>query len=161
MLQRTIDGIKFTVKKLDVFDANDLDRELQELLPDALQGLDKAMKDTDDFLDIDLSGVGEIITKLFEKMPRENFREFCVKMLACVSYENGDKQIELKSEDLINACGLKVSGLYKLLWAVMEENGFLPFDLLAFGGVTEKIRDSLTAALSTNSTPEGSDGSES
>lgn len=157
MLQREIDGIKFTVKKLDVFDANDLDRELQELLPDALKGVDKIMGDTGDFLDIDLTGLGELLKTLFEKMPKEAFRAFCVNMFKCVSYEHGDKDVALSSAELINACGLKVTGLYKLLWAVMEENGFVPFDLLAFGNVTERIRDFLTAASTDDSTPANSE----
>ena len=161
MLKCKIQDTEFVVRKLDIFEANDLDRTILEILPDMLEGLDGVIKDGDTFMDIDLGALGRVMRTAFDRMPRDTFKSLCMRMFVCVSYVVNDKEIPMTSEQAINACGLRVSGLYRLLWAVMEENGFLPFDLLVFGGVMEKIRAFLEALKGSNNSSEELDESES
>lgn len=161
MLSREIDGIMFKVGKLDVFDANDLDRTLQELIPVILDGIESAQPESGDLLDTDFGSIAGAVRKLFEAMPSEKFRGFSVGMLASTKAVVNDNEIALTSTETIGGIGLKVSGLYKLLFAVMEENGFIPFDLVAFGGGTERILSLLGVTKGTKKSNEKSEKSES
>ncbi|MCK5236650.1 MAG: hypothetical protein KAR06_06655 [Deltaproteobacteria bacterium] len=142
MLKKTIDKIDFSVEKLDVFEANDLDRETQELLPVILRGIELAT-DKEDVLDLDFKQLAEAVEDLFKAMDREKFKDFSVRMCACVTAVVDGAPCRLTDAEAVGNIGLKVSGLYKLLYAVMEENGFLPFELLTSGGPMRKILNSL------------------
>jgi len=141
MLKRKIDEIDFSIEKLDVFEANDLDRETQELLPVIMRGIELASNK--EALDLDFNALAGAIENLFKLMDREKFKDFATRMCTCVTAKTKDKIEKLDSVESIGKIGLKVSGLYKLLYAVMEENGFLPFDLLASGKLTKRILNSL------------------
>jgi len=143
VLSKEIDNITFKIKKLDVFDANELDQQILALTPIILDGIDAVQPASGDLMDSNLGGLSEAIRKLFEAMPTETFNQFCVGMLACVTAEINENEIPLTSKEVIGKIGLKVSGLYKLLLAVMEENGFIPFELLASGELIKKTLSSL------------------
>ena len=154
MLEREIDGINFQVGKLDVFKANELDRQIQELAPIILDGIEAATKGTDDFMDADLGAIAGSLKSLFEAFPSDKFEEFSVGMLQSTKVMQGENALPLTSRDVIANVGLKVSGLYKLLFAVMEENGFIPFELLASGEKIKKILSSLGVSKATETESE-------
>jgi antitoxin component of RelBE/YafQ-DinJ toxin-antitoxin module len=157
VLKREIDGINFKVAKLDVFKANELDRQIQELIPTILDGIEAMADGKDNFLDADLSAIAGVLRKIFEAMTPDIFETFCVEMLQCTKVVQGDNELPLSSRDVIANVGLKVTGLYKLLFAVMEENGFIPFDLLASGNQIEKILSSLGVSKITRNEKSGSE----
>ena len=141
MLRKTIDKIDFSIEKLDVFEANDLDRETQELIPVLMRGIELASDK--DALDLDFKALADAVEELFKIMDKEQFKSFAVRMCACVTANVGVNERKLVDAEAVGNIGLKVSGLYKLLYAVMEENGFLPFELLTSGGPMRKILNSL------------------
>lgn len=152
MLNKEIDEVEFQITKLDVFEANALDRQLQELLPVVMKGIEIAAGDGEnsDVLDLDFAKLAEAIQNIFKQMSAEDFKTFCLNMFKCVTALNvggeggvGGASVSLDTEDGIKQVHLKVSSLYKLLFAVMEENGFIPFELLTFGPQIKKILSSL------------------
>jgi hypothetical protein len=140
MLRKDINGIRFSVGKLDVFEAARLDRRIQEIIPVVLEGIE-AIPDGD-LLSSDLSDLSAALKKLFEALTHEDFVKLCVDMFVCITAEKDNEKVQLDSREVIGDLGLKVIDLYILILAVMEENGFVPFELMASGFKIEKIINS-------------------
>lgn len=175
MLNKEIDGLQVEISKLDLFESFDLDRDIQDLAPVILSGLDEAQISVlgdlkkkkapkgktpkeegfglDDLMDLDLSKVADGVGKIINLIPRETYKELVTRAFKCVVVVAGSGQrTQLVTPEAIQTCGLSVVGSYKLLLAVMEENGFIPFVLLTPGSLMWKtISSQGVGSTTTNS----------
>lgn len=137
----TIDGIEFYFQPLPAFTALKLDKQIISLIAPALGGLDSLDNlslDTDINLKVITQGIG----KALDSFDSEEYEKFILSLLSFTLHIPGDgkntpQPIDKQKFDQLFTGNLQT--VYKLIFAVMKYNKFLPFVLGEGGPGMKKI----------------------
>lgn len=133
----TIDGMLFHFNPLPATMALKLDKEIITLITPALGGVDKLDLSTNINLKIVTQGIGEALRGL----DGDSFIKFVLDLCSATGHTpKGGVPELISNENFDKVFTGKNKTVYKLIFALMKYNKFLPFELLGGGNVMNIIR---------------------